>query len=57
VTKQDADLTKFKSMLMENTYEDKEVEKTFVELAKPMYATKVQPSVFLPQVRIRVRQK
>jgi hydroxymethylglutaryl-CoA synthase len=37
------------ALLPENTYENKELEKSFVELAKPMYATKVEPSVFLPQ--------
>ena len=47
--KHDADLSKFKALLPEDTYENKEVEKTFVELAKPMYKTKVEPSVFLPQ--------
>jgi hypothetical protein len=31
----------YQALLPENTYEDKEVEKTFVELAKPMYSTKV----------------
>ena len=47
--KHSADLSKFKSLLPEHTYEHKEIEKTFIELAKPMYATKVEPSVFLPQ--------
>jgi hypothetical protein len=44
-----ADLAQFKSLLPENTYEHKELEKTFVELARPMYANKVEPSAFLPQ--------
>lgn len=41
-------LSKFKALLPENTYDDRELEKAFTQLARPMYADKVQPSVKLP---------
>uniref|UniRef100_A0A7S0DYV6 Hydroxymethylglutaryl-CoA synthase n=1 Tax=Hanusia phi TaxID=3032 RepID=A0A7S0DYV6_9CRYP len=47
--KHEKDLEPFKKLLPENTYDNKELEKTFIELARPMYAAKVEPSVLLPQ--------
>eukprot|EP00286_Rhodomonas_abbreviata_P009951 CAMPEP_0181317862 /NCGR_PEP_ID=MMETSP1101-20121128/16696_1 /TAXON_ID=46948 /ORGANISM="Rhodomonas abbreviata, Strain Caron Lab Isolate" /LENGTH=522 /DNA_ID=CAMNT_0023425287 /DNA_START=31 /DNA_END=1596 /DNA_ORIENTATION=- len=47
--KNKAELTKFKSLLPEQTYDNKELEGAFSELARPMYSSKVQPSVMLPQ--------
>mmetsp|Transcript_21931 Transcript_21931/g.53994 ORF Transcript_21931/g.53994 Transcript_21931/m.53994 type:complete len:527 (+) Transcript_21931:86-1666(+) len=47
--KNEATLSKFKSLMPEDTYDNRELEKAFTELARPMYASKVEPTVLLPQ--------
>eukprot|EP00285_Hemiselmis_virescens_P017387 CAMPEP_0173392420 /NCGR_PEP_ID=MMETSP1356-20130122/19527_1 /TAXON_ID=77927 ORGANISM="Hemiselmis virescens, Strain PCC157" /NCGR_SAMPLE_ID=MMETSP1356 /ASSEMBLY_ACC=CAM_ASM_000847 /LENGTH=492 /DNA_ID=CAMNT_0014350211 /DNA_START=73 /DNA_END=1547 /DNA_ORIENTATION=- len=47
--KQEKDLQKFQHLMPEETYDDRELEKAFTEIARPMYKDKVEPSVLLPQ--------
>mmetsp|Transcript_30176 Transcript_30176/g.79788 ORF Transcript_30176/g.79788 Transcript_30176/m.79788 type:complete len:478 (+) Transcript_30176:322-1755(+) len=42
-------LEAFAKLLPEKTYENRDLEKVFTELARPMYKNKVQSSVLLPQ--------
>jgi hydroxymethylglutaryl-CoA synthase len=43
-----ADLAEWKDVAPETTYNDRALEKQFIAMAKPMYSTKVEPSVHVP---------